>query len=390
MKKSLVISLPILVLILAALACNRKSASKDAEVVYAPTEIGTPVGDKMTKVIGAAGGTLSSPDGRLTLTVPPNALSETTTFAIQPITNKMGNGLGSAYRLEPDGKTFATALQISFHYGDQDLAGTVPEALAIAYQDNKGSWRAPRAKKLDQNARTLTISTTHFTNWGLLANARLIPTEAKVYVGKSLNINLLQCPSAAFTSQCAYARTQIGKWKVRGEGTIKSMPTSEGVTYTAPARKPSPNVAWVTVDFETEDWNEKTGELTKTLKTYAAKITILDFGYQATGQTGDLRYSGVICGLDKPFTVDGSIYDYKFNFTPSSGTAGTFTLSMGGHMVHGEGGGNYVIEGLDGDKPRIAMTGTATGHSPVGSITRSGASYIDLIPLNANECGGKN
>lgn len=388
MKKSLVISLPILVLILTSLGCGRNSLAKDAEVVYAVTEIGTPLGDKITKEIGAAGGTFSSPDGRLTLTVPPKALSENTIFAIQPITNKIENGLGSAYRLEPDGKTFATPLQISFRYDDHDLEGTVPEALSIAYQDNKGAWHAPRSKKLDHNAKTLTISTTHFTDWGFLTYARILPTATQVYVGNSKEINLIGCGMG--DHGCSLLKTQIGKWKVRGEGTIKQSATTEGVTYTAPARKPSPNIAWVTVDFETEDWNEKTGELTKAVKTFAAQITILDRGYRATGQTADLKYSGVICSFDKPFTVDGSIYNYKFDFTPSSGTTGKWTLSMGGHMVHGEGDGTYAIEGLDSDKPRIAMSGTATGHSPVGSLTRSGQTYIDLIPLTTNECGGKN
>lgn len=385
MKKSLVISIPILILIVAAFGCKRKSGAKDAEVVYAATEIGTPVGDKITKQIGAAGGTLSSRDGRLTLTVPPNAVSEATAFAIQPITNKMENGLGSGYRFEPDGRVFANALQLTFHYADQDLEGTVPEALSIAYQDNKGSWHAPSAKKLDESAKTLTISTTHFTDFAPIVEARIVPTKAQVYVGKSIDIGVFTCKGG-----CNYVRTQTGKWKVRGEGTIKQSPTIEGVAYTAPMRKPSPNVAWVMVDFETEDWNEHTGEITRTVKTLAAKITILDMGYRATGQTADLKYSGVICSFDKPFTVDGSIYNYKFDFTPSSGTTGTWSLSMAGHMVHGEGEGTYAIEGLDGDNPRIAMGGTATGHSPVGSLTRSGQTYIDLIPLATNECGGKN
>ena len=87
--------IPILLLFICALGCGLFSSNgSDAEAVFPPTEVGTPVGDKVTKDIGPAGGTLASPDGRLTLTVPQNALTETVAFGIQPVTNKFGGGLG--------------------------------------------------------------------------------------------------------------------------------------------------------------------------------------------------------------------------------------------------------------------------------------------------------
>jgi hypothetical protein len=96
-----------------------------------------PAGDKVTREIGPAGGTLTSPDGRMTLTVPLNALAETVAFSIQPITNKAAGGLGPGYRLEPSGRTFSTPLMISVHYDDRDLKATVPDAFSIAFQDEK-------------------------------------------------------------------------------------------------------------------------------------------------------------------------------------------------------------------------------------------------------------
>jgi hypothetical protein len=111
-------------------------------------------------------------------------------------------------------------------------------------------------------------------------------------------------------------------------------------------------------------------------------------GFRATGQTADLRYSGTICDLEKPFTVNGSIYNYKFNFLPTSSTAGAWTTSMSGPSVTGEGGGTYKIEGADTDHPKIAMTGTTTGHTPIGSRSGGGTVYVDLVPLEGNECSG--
>lgn len=99
------ILIPLVVIIAVLIVCvlgYKQFLSKNnaSEMIFAATETGTPQGEKITKEIGPAGGTLASPDGRLTLTVPPNALTETIPFSIQPITNKAESGLGLAYRLE--------------------------------------------------------------------------------------------------------------------------------------------------------------------------------------------------------------------------------------------------------------------------------------------------
>ena len=43
------------------------SKSRDAEMIFPATDVGTPVGNKVSKEIGRAGGSIVSPDGRLTL-----------------------------------------------------------------------------------------------------------------------------------------------------------------------------------------------------------------------------------------------------------------------------------------------------------------------------------
>src|SRR4051812_2234058 len=53
-----------------------------------PTEKGTSLGAKLTKTLGAAGGTIVSADGRLTITFPAGALATDTEIGIEPITNK--------------------------------------------------------------------------------------------------------------------------------------------------------------------------------------------------------------------------------------------------------------------------------------------------------------
>jgi len=179
---------------------------------------------------------------------------------------------------------------------------------------------------------------------------------------------------------------------LRGAGTIKVSAIFQeygivAVTYTAPAQQPTTNVAWVDLKPKFYFWNQITGETSTAEKIFSAKITIINRGYTATGKTADIVWSGEICSLDKPFTVSGSVINYKINFVPSSPTAGTATIAGAGLGVKAEGSGTctYKIEGADTDKPRIALTQSTVGHTRVGDFTGGGTIYIDLVPLDT-EC----
>ena len=392
--------IPVLILVLCVLGCSFFTGSGGKEVVYAPNEVGAPVGDKVTKDIGPAGGTLASPDGRLTLIVPQNAVAETVAFSIQPITNKAANGLGYAYRLGPDGKTFTTPVDISVRYDDKDLEGTVPEALAMAYQDEKGAWHAQRSAKLDQAAKTVTTATTHFTDFAFLSRLRLVPPAATVRVGRSVNIALLSCTEPSLwgrlmsrSATCSAApQGDSSTWWIDGEGTMSDAPV--GTMYNAPAQKPNPNIAWVRVKVGFSGWDPDTGEVSRIQKEFASRITIVDAGYKATGSWGGMTWSGTVCDLEKPFTINGnSQLTFIFKFTPSSRTAGTASVGGGGMGVtlH-DGSGTYTVTGLDTDSPRVALTMESfKGSYPgVGTAEGGGTRIIQLVPLdaNSNECGG--
>jgi hypothetical protein len=398
MSKSLKIMIPLVVLIIGVLVIgaigyilfSRKGGN--AEVVFAATEVGKPEGPNVTKNIGPAGGTLASPDGRLTLTVPQNALTETLPFSIQPITNKADGGLGLAYRLGPDGKTFATPLEISFRYDDHDLAGTVPEALTLAYQDGKGAWHAQKSAKLDQAAKALTISTTHFTDFAELAGLRMQPAEVTLYVGQDTCIQLIQCEEPGFWDKlwsrplhCTATRGD-GNWKLRGAGRM-DYECARGVRYEAPIKKPNPNIAWVDLSANLLLRDRITGETSTTRKDFSTKITILDRGYRATGSDGEFTYSGTICDLTKPFTVVSQNQGmFTFKFTPSGdGRAGTGTWDGSYGSVYWTGGGPYTIEGFDSENPKIVFV---THETVSPGASGNGTFHIDLIPLDGNECGG--
>jgi hypothetical protein len=161
--------------------------------VAEPTGVGTPNGPAVSGTIGPDGGSITSDDGRITLTIPPGALDANVQFTIQPITNRAPGGVGEAYRLLPDGQTFAIPAQIAFKYDDQDLAGSAPEALGIAFQDELLTWQALRYAQVDTLQRTVVGSTSHLSDWSLIRTFRLVPAAAHVDTGEPRALALDFC-----------------------------------------------------------------------------------------------------------------------------------------------------------------------------------------------------
>jgi hypothetical protein len=123
-------------------------------------------------------------------------------------------------------------------------------------------------------------------------------------------------------------------------------------------------------------------EVEKAGHKYCARV------YKATGQVADAKFSGVICSLEQPFSLDVTtpFVAYLIEFTPTSPTGGTYTFQWAKEVVTAAGSGNYTIEGAGTDSPRLAVTGDSTGTIPIGSVSANGAVLIDLIPLDTDEC----
>jgi hypothetical protein len=127
--------------------CLFESCTKDpvtipvtGKVTPFPTPVGQPTGNAVSKQIGAAGGSLSSANGRVTLTIPAGALSANTTISIQPVENTAPNGIGESYDFLPNGQQFAKPVTVTLKYTDADLAGTAPEVLQFGFQNAQNAW----------------------------------------------------------------------------------------------------------------------------------------------------------------------------------------------------------------------------------------------------------
>lgn len=119
-------------------ACKKENAGTDSSYSGGvPTPVGTPDGSaKVQKTIGTDGGTLTSSDGQIKLTIPAGALPSPQEVSIQAISNQNPLAVKKAYRLLPHGVAFAKPVTIVFSYSNDDVQNSLPEALGIAYQDD--------------------------------------------------------------------------------------------------------------------------------------------------------------------------------------------------------------------------------------------------------------
>jgi hypothetical protein len=223
----------------------------------AVTSVGSAVGNPASKLIDATGGSITSDDARLTVTVPAGAVAAATTFTLQPINNEAPGGIGNAYRLGPAGMTFSTPVSISFHYSSADLAGTVPDALSLGYQDGQGRWVVGESVTVDTSTQTVMVSSDHFSDWAPLSGILLAPAVARIGTSQTQTLTLTLCdtfklgefPFGQYGTDCHQLDGVLLAWSANGiaggnsaVGTVVRAEPDKGMaTYTAPAQIPASN-----------------------------------------------------------------------------------------------------------------------------------------------------
>ena len=385
-----------LIAICSALSCGVFSDSNDGEHIFPATEVGTPIGELVRTEIGPSGGVLATQDGRLTLRVPPDTLTKTISFSIQAITNKAEGGTGVAYRLQPDGSTFRTPVELSLRYVDEDVQGTDVKAISVAYQAPSGNWHELRTRSIDEETRTITVLTTHFTDVASVPRFRLSPDKATVRVGESIPIEIKGCREPTLFDRVARlgdlsniatcinpnSPSHLIRWE-SDIGTVVN--DANPTTFTAPAKKPSKKIATVSYVYTTGRHDELGRQIVERI---SAKITIVDRGYWVHGITGgDTVVAGHICDPEKPFRLQtNNPFLSSINFVPSSQDGGTWTVSTKGGITGGS-GGQYTLTDT-----QLVVMGFGTACAPVvGCVSGGGTgSPINLTPLAPGEdCSSK-
>ncbi|MBX3610455.1 MAG: hypothetical protein KF871_11225 [Hydrogenophaga sp.] len=258
-----------------AVAGAPATAGAPSTPAQAPTTpAGSAEGVMTTASIGPAGGTLRSVDGALTLEVPVGALAQATTLSIQPIGNAAHGGRGRAFRISPEGLHSAVPMTLRFAVDDAMLEGSAMGVMQVATQSADGSWQVYRNAVRDLGGRTLSVQTSHFSDWAVIAGAQLRPGTATLPVGQSIDLTLVTCkaqPGQGETSTLDACTEQpvfvgeLSQWSVSGvpggtqaTGVITEIPLSgpaqgeapHRARFDAPVLLPSPNPVAVSVVYD--------------------------------------------------------------------------------------------------------------------------------------------
>ncbi|RIV22463.1 hypothetical protein DYU11_15720 [Fibrisoma montanum] len=220
------------------------------------TEIGQPDGTAVSKIIGPEGGTLTTADGRVQLTLPAGAVSQATTISILPITNHTPNGVGQSYRFSPDGLQFSKPATLTFQYTDADVVGSAPAGLGIAYQRSSRIWYAVPGKQIDTQKRQVTVPMHHFSDWSLFEEFYLVAEGADkgfLNYGESTTLTFIQIASLTGKGEEPLMTKTTGgqandglKWSLIGDGQLT--PDKHSAIYTAPRSAPKQNPVTISVE----------------------------------------------------------------------------------------------------------------------------------------------
>lgn len=187
--------IPAIAILLPLLIGCKKDISDDPETVVTVTPVvrpsGNSIGEAVSKVIGASGGTIQTVDSVFTVTIPEGALSTDINIAIEPVTNTNIAGIGKAYRLTPHGQTFSKPVTITYSWAPHADSIGLLQTLGLAYQMESGIWKFTGADSFDAGTKTVSFKSTHFSDWSLMNRITLSPHHANLETGEKQQIKAL-------------------------------------------------------------------------------------------------------------------------------------------------------------------------------------------------------
>jgi hypothetical protein len=296
-------------------------------------------------LVAADGGTVTSFDGRLCVTLAPDALSADATVSITMIENAAPGGLGPAYELDAGGVSFTSAT-ITGTFGEADLVGTAPGAIRLASQGADGTWTAAGDATVtpttdvsgNPTGGTVSVVVTHFSPWTMLWGWQLQPTDTDVPTGSTALLTVIGCWNEQDTFAGQWTGTPCKPDDMQylivasvngiegGNSTVGTVtvnpatdPVTHSVTYHAPSAVPSPATVAVSVVLKVAGSSTKLeliSHVTVTAQPHVwIEVTTLGGSYSTTTDrgNGDLEFDNgtvsmvldVRAQLDGPSIADG-------------------------------------------------------------------------------------
>jgi len=110
--------------------------------------------------------------------------------------------------------------------------------------------------------------------------------------------------------------------------------------------------------------------------------------YRAAWQ-GNMTGSGVVCSLDRPFTVVGVSsggMNMAWKFSPTGPQAGTASYDESAFDTHWTGSGSYTVQESGTEKLSLAVQGEGCAATSGQQICQGFSVSMELTPLDTNEC----
>ena len=260
-------------------------------------------GKSVRQNIGQEGGTITSSDGRVEITIPEGALENEIGIEVQPISNTNPAGNGLAYRINPHGIQFKKPVSISFSYAGENGKKKVPQLQGIAYQDDNGIWKSVSNGSVDSTAKRVTVYTNHFSDWSQFEAMKLMPENLTLAIDQAATIkavqyfdddDLLQPLSGQQGLEVPIGLphdlplSKVKAWRLSGVGSLK--PLGLHADYKAPATLKG-NLGTAAVSLEL---NTKHG-----LVLLIANITVINEGVTFRIDDGRwMHFTKKECGYD--------------------------------------------------------------------------------------------
>ncbi len=229
--------------------------------------------------------------------VPAGAFTSDQQISIQEISNNCPGSHGVAYRILPEGVTFAKPVTLQFRFNMTDSVKMEPSLMTAAYQNKQGVWMAMPGAEINAEGRYFTVNTTHFSDWTVVSGVKMTAnpgivspggkTRMVVYYAEDLLAPLVkeEFPIPGFIEMPA---SDVRNWRVtNGLGSIQ--PDGGKATYTAPAYQPTEAKATATISCEAETSNGNWVTLQATVTTVNGYIS-----FRVNDAGSEIVHSGVV------------------------------------------------------------------------------------------------
>ncbi len=385
-----------------------------------PTEVGQPIGAAVSQTIGPEGGSISTPDHKITFTLPAGAVSKPTPITIQPVENKAFGGTGLAYHITaPDTKLNKNA-EMTFHYTPEDVEGSAPEALGIAHQDQAGIWQGRVDVKVDKVNKTVKAPVSHLAHWAFYEQfyiecdkKEVAPVEQAKLVVKFLESRIDAKEGDPYgdllplSNHKVISASRVVRWTINGVtdgskegdnyanvGQITEDGSLAKATYTAPAREPDNNPVAIGAEIDLKQLGHVV--LVKNVRVESASNLSINGSYDANPNVmltvNGSKLQGAITDAEGlkmiSFSIEGFHGDGSYGFGPNGGSqiiARISQFAVGTHGYYNEQAqwisGNVTLTVSNYKGKGQPMTGKITGTFFRGTSPFSASAKFKAVPV---------